>query len=74
MPGMGALGVAIGQPLADLGLRFPAGLEYPDANHSYFCESHSSSIMRLSIQQPRPSIDIFTLASVRTCVKSSEVN
>lgn len=39
-----------------------------------FSERQSRSIMRLSIQRPRPSIEIFTLASRRTSVKSVLVN
>jgi hypothetical protein len=74
---VGPLGIVIGRPLADTVAGLRPGLEATQINAFVFrfadlrfSDRQRRSIIRLSIQRPLPSIDIFTSASFSSSIQS----
>ena len=78
---VGPLGIVIGRPLADTVAGLRPGLEATQINAFVFrfadlrfSDRQRRSIIRLSIQRPLPSTDIFTSASFSSSIQSLLVN
>src|ERR1700691_3724744 len=66
---VGPIGVVVSDPTSDPGSRVPVSKAFRNT-HSYFSDRHSRSMKTLSIQMPRPSIEIRMSASFKVLVKA----